>query len=91
MDAFPSPVERRRAWLAHREQIMQFCNPLARPSAWWCFDAPRDPRPDETDVEFLARHGLLNEVERALLVAMDRRSLPRSRSNRGVEELYESS
>ena len=43
--------------------------PGSRPWGWWEFDAPEDQREDETEVEYLRRHGLLRPGEEARLAA----------------------
>ena len=43
--------------------------PGTRPDAWWRFDAPEPKPEDETETEYLKRHGLLAEEELAWLEA----------------------
>lgn len=41
---FETEQDRRRAWEAHRDEIMARCRPGQRPAAWWRYDAPERPR-----------------------------------------------
>lgn len=63
-------IERRdellKAWITRDEAFQakfphaKLGGPGTRPWAWWAFDAPDDDvRPDETEGDYLTRHGLL--------------------------------
>ena len=46
--AFASDVERRKAWLAHRGELLEDNRPGSRPGAWWDYEAP-EGAPDRND------------------------------------------
>ena len=57
-------------WWAHRDELMQDCNQLSRPAAWWKLEFQRERQPGEHDWEVLARYGLLKPEEEELLTKM---------------------
>lgn len=73
-ELFRDEEEERLAWRTHRDKLMSLQDEWGglesyglgdRPSAWWKFDAPEPRKSDETSLEYLKRHGLLNPGEEA--------------------------
>ena len=63
----PTEEELRRAWQVVRHSVMRRWvrdHPMTRPPAWWRYSAP-EPRDeaDESEGEYLRRHGLLEPGE----------------------------
>jgi len=65
--AFESDESRRTSWRSHSADLMRLVEPGSRPWAWWEYDAPETPWPRESVPAYLARLGLLTEVEEASL------------------------
>lgn len=71
---FRDEDERREAWFAHREEILERWRPGSRPAAWWAFESP-EPRerphgqptssddPEEREFRQLNRLGVLSAEE----------------------------
>jgi hypothetical protein len=61
----------RNLWSGWREFLLtQWIShyPGTRPWAWWMFDAPEPRNPDESEPDYLKRHGLLTKPERGGVV-----------------------
>ena len=57
---FGSDEERRIAWLAHRDELLEGNRPGSRPGAWWYYDAP-EGAPDRDDYRG-GYDGVLNKI-----------------------------
>ncbi len=72
---FTSALEKRRKWLIHRDEFMQFRNAAWRPDGYWEVEAPLVGPFEEGDEreDWLRRYGLLEAGEAAELDAAARR------------------
>lgn len=65
--AFDSEESRLAAWRTHAPGVVSMVDPGSRPWAWWHYDAPEPLGPRETELDYLARRGLLSEAEHQCL------------------------
>ncbi len=68
--AFRSERERRAAWAANRERLLESVNPCTRPAAWWDYEAPggmkRDPHRSQDEQLYVLK--ALSREEISLLL-----------------------
>ncbi len=64
-----SPLDKRRAWYEHRDDLLSRITPGWRPAGFWAVEAVTiGPfQNGETNEQWLARHGLLGDAERIAL------------------------
>jgi hypothetical protein len=65
--AFDSDQSRCWAWQEQGAALLPLVAPGSRPWGWWQYDAPEPPYPRESEIDYLARHGLLTDPERLRL------------------------
>jgi hypothetical protein len=63
---FANDDERRKAWFAHRDELMAALNPCTRPAGFWEFEAPGGKLPGEKGWAALERLALLTPEEKHL-------------------------
>jgi len=77
--AFAGEQERKAAWFAHRDRLLQHCSGGMRPAGWWSFESPV-PRPRDRDYAQAALYEaeLLTEREISELMSRWRRDFERA-------------
>ncbi len=70
---FKSALTRRAAWYEHRDKILNGwleSHPGTRPGAWWSYEAKEQPAEKEEQWEVLHRLGVMDDTEKATVLAM---------------------
>jgi len=62
LGAFATPEERKRAWYAHRDELIALLGTIVRPQGFWDYEYSK--LPGEKDFKALKRLGLLTPEER---------------------------
>ena len=63
--AFANDLERRSAWIRHRDYLMTSLNEFTRPWAYWNYEIGRMPEYPDGSFRLLSELGLLTEREKA--------------------------
>jgi hypothetical protein len=78
---FASEEERRAAWFAHRDELLQHCRWGRRVAGWWDYESPiRRPRDRDYEEAALYEAGLLTEGEIVDLTARWRSEFERAQA-----------
>jgi hypothetical protein len=78
---FASAEERKAAWFAHRDELLQHCHSGQRPAGWWDYESPiARPRNRSYREAALYEAGLLTDGEVDELVATWREQFERAQA-----------
>ena len=65
VSAFTTESDRRAAWFAHRDALLDAVNPGTRPQGWWDYESPGPRLRDEPEADALFRLACLSPEEEA--------------------------